>query len=236
MKSEDYIRLADASLGGTIVDNELKKDMNTFLELALVELKPYINTSQLITVPLQRKINIKDLGIYNVVSVFNGRAYDTGSEGYDIPYSDDALLFSMRGSNYATDTAGFNLRFRDSLAIQLLTSQVIKTATGLNELDYVQRGDYLYVDSMSGSSDITIEYNPIFESVEEITDPYWQGYVLRLLEARTKIALGRARGKYKLSNLPYEMDADTILAEGNQELEAIRDTLARNNDGLSWLD
>ena len=54
--------------------------------------------------------------------------------------------------------------------------------------------------------------------------------LLRLALALSKEALGRIRGKYKLNNALYDLDAEQLLSEGREELAAIREYLQTNSD------
>ena len=67
--------------------------------------------------------------------------------------------------------------------------------------------------------------------MEEITDDYWIDILRRLSVALVKIALGRLRTRFTQSNALWTQDGETLLAEGNETLKDLRETL-RVNDNL----
>lgn len=263
LTKNEYAKFIIAQLGGTIVDIELEQDVETFIDMSLIQLKPYMNTTKLMTLPMSGVIDLTGKGVYTVVHVFRGSASSvpsltgnnsttnsgimdgnvTGSDSttlgdgstqltlsHDGSWSSDSYLFNPNIFNYYGLLNGTSTT--DSIAITMLTTQIINTVAGgsSSDIDFYQDGDLLYVDVKGGDSEITIQYLPDYQSVEEVTEPFWINYILNLAVARTKIALGRARSKYTGSNLPYELDGDTILNEGITELETLTSELKENHD------
>ena len=72
---------------------------------------------------------------------------------------------------------------------------------------------------------VTIRYTPDFQDVSEIQSQTWIDYLIRMATANMKIALGRARSKYTVEGSNVSLDGDTLLSEGNAELEQIREEL-----------
>lgn len=236
MLKSQYVEMVTKMLGGSVVDVELVDDIDTFIDIALLEVKPYIGTSQYITLPYSHCIDLSDKNIYNVVAVYRGSVTD-GLESSGL--TDGALLFGTGAYTVAGNAYNslFDLSYSDQLAIRLLTRQVVNTVRNLTDIDFVFKDDKLYLETSDYVvNDITIEYNPKYENVEEITDPYWCSIIYRMTLANMKIALGRARGKYRLTNLSYELDSDTILQEGITELETLRTELKESNDIFFMLD
>lgn len=88
----------------------------------------------------------------------------------------------------------------------------------------------LYINSQyDNPSYVTIEYIPVYQRVEEITSDYWIDILKRISLALVKIALGRVRTRYTQSNALMQDDGSTMLAEGNEELKELRETLRSNN-------
>jgi hypothetical protein len=233
LTKKEYADYICKLLGGSVVDIELEDDIEDFIDLALLKVKPYIGSTKLITLPASDKIDLSDKKIYAVINVYRGTPIQTtnittATKGSG--QSDDAYLFNPGLFNYANNLLG--ITSTDSVAITILTNQVINQASGRpSDLEFVYDDDILYVElANAGCSEITVEYIPDYDDVSEITEPFWINYILNIAVAYTKIALGRARGKYKLSNLPYEMDSDTLLSEGNQELENLTTKLEDLND------
>ena len=87
----------------------------------------------------------------------------------------------------------------------------------------------LYINiSTNAPSTVTIEYVPRYDNVEEITSDYWIDILMRMSVALTKVTLGRIRSRFTQSNALWAMDGETLLAEGNAELDALREHLVNN--------
>ena len=71
---------------------------------------------------------------------------------------------------------------------------------------------------------ITVEYIPVYHDVSEVTSDYWIDIILRLSIALIKTILGRIRTKYTQTGALWNLDT-SILAEGQAELDAIREQL-----------
>jgi hypothetical protein len=89
---------------------------------------------------------------------------------------------------------------------------------------------------MDTSSQVTIEFVPRYDNVEEITSDFWIDVLMRMSKALTKITLGRVRGRYTQSNALWTSDADTMLQEGQTELSELRTYLADNTQLLFPID
>ena len=80
------------------------------------------------------------------------------------------------------------------------------------------------------TSQITIQYIPDYQSVEEITEVYWVDIILKLATAYAKQVLGRIRSKYTLNSAQYNLDGETLLAEAKEEITEITTFLKENVD------
>ena len=83
--------------------------------------------------------------------------------------------------------------------------------------------------STGAPKNITIEYVPRYENVEEITSDYWIDVLMRMCVATTKITVGRIRSRYKQSGALWTQDGDQILQEGINELSQLRESLQRDS-------
>ena len=75
---------------------------------------------------------------------------------------------------------------------------------------------------------ITLEYVPRYDNVEEITSDYWIDMLMKMCVALTKVTLGRIRTRYTQSNALWVQDGQQILEEGNTELNELRQHLVTN--------
>jgi len=106
------------------------------------------------------------------------------------------------------------------------TEQISNTFS--TDLDFKEDklGNKLYINFSGGvPSKVTIEYVPKFSNVNEVKGDYWVDILLRLALAHTKITLGRIRTRYTQSNALWTQDGETLLTEGNTELQALRERL-----------
>ena len=83
---------------------------------------------------------------------------------------------------------------------------------------------------------VTIEYIPIYQSVEEVEDDYWTDQIAKLSMALVKITLGRIRSFSTQTNALWTLDGDTLLAEGNADAQAIREGLVDNMNFMYPID
>ena len=96
---------------------------------------------------------------------------------------------------------------------------------------YDRASNKLYINASTGNpSRVTIEYIPVINRVEDISSYYWIDELMKLSIALIKVTVGRIRTKYSQSNALWQNDGQTILAEGQQELQAIREHLLQNTE------
>ena len=105
-----------------------------------------------------------------------------------------------------------------ALLIEQYFRNSILNDTTLNNIVYCTHRDPRPVS-------VTIRYTPDFQDVSEIQSQTWIDYLIRMATANMKIALGRARSKYTVEGSNVSLDGDTLLSEGNAELEQIREEL-----------
>lgn len=230
MKAETCISMIQKMLGFPVVEIEISpEDIKSYIDIAFLEVKPNLSTSKYMTLPFSPKVDLSDKGVYSVVSIYRGDTVGVG----DL-YSDESLLFG----NSVVSNGQYSYRSGvDSIVVNLLQKQINNTMTGTSDIDFIYKKPTLFVE-MSGtpSSTMTLEYIPDFKSIDDVDDPYWENLIYRLSLAYSKIALGRIRSKFKVSSVPYELDGDTLLSEGTQELADIRTKLEDSTDLFYPLD
>ena len=95
----------------------------------------------------------------------------------------------------------------------------------------------LYINiAMDRPSYITIEYVPECTSVEEIVSDYWIDMLMRMSVAIAKQVVGRIRTRFTQSNALWTMDGEALLAEGNEEMNNLREYLAANTQLMYPID
>ena len=82
---------------------------------------------------------------------------------------------------------------------------------------------------------VTINFKPEYLSVEDIRESHWETQLRKLALGMTKIILGRIRSKYTSNSAKFQLDGNTLLAEGNAEVQAVRQFLDENKDVFTVL-
>lgn len=240
MVLSDYRDEIKLKLTGDLLESEL--DDNTIdrvIKSSLRELQRYITSSNLITIPYKSCIDLsntedtngEELHVNSVIMVYRTDDLSGNStSGSHAAMSDPMqvaqwqLLSGMGNLNYFQD-AVYNYSAWTTL------QQIRNTTSTDLAFRFDKSTNKLYINVSEGTpSTITIEYIPVFQDVSEITSDYWSDILLRLSLAQTKVTLGRVRTRYVQSNALWSQDGDTILAEGKEELENIRQMLLDNSE------
>lgn len=219
MTIQDYIDYLELMLGGDFVEIEIKTAMNKVVKQSFEELKEYLTLNKFVTVPYSQRIDLSKYKVRSIVQVYREQAADSvsGTAG-----STDAFLLAVGMIQ--------GIPYDMSRYAQLLQVRQLKNTIS-TDLDYRWDDPFLYItQNAMQSALITIEYTPKLDSVEELIDDYWIGKLKKLALANAKIILGRVRGKYRLANALYDIDAQQILSEGLQEKKEIMDFLQQNSD------
>lgn len=213
-------------LTGGLLSCELEPAaIDKLINIALREIQRYYAATKLITVPYQACI---DLSEYDVSSV--SRVYR--AEGFvDSDKSNESTADPMLASQWQLLSGTGNLLGYSDFAYNYSAYNTLLQIRNTTSTDLAFRfqENKLYVNIASNKPDkITIEYVKRLEDVSEITSDYWIDNLCRLCVALAKITLGRIRSRYTQSNSLYQQDGDTLLQEGNAELEELRTYLQAN--------
>ena len=221
---EDYVEYINKILGSSIVNIEISQDIPYFVESAFKEIKNYITDVRTMTVPYAQVIDLAGKKVANVVYLMRGHN-TSGPGGFQ-----DIMYIYSRQSALSTYTLTDYARY--------LLVQQNKSMLGTDlDFHYDKINEKLYVYAQQALPTlVTLVYTPDYETVEEITEPFWQDYIRRLALALVKEAMGRVRGKYDLGSSTYKLDGDKLLAEAQQEQQQIREFLRSNSDMLFPLD
>lgn len=222
---DSYINDIKLMLGAPIVSIEVDEYLPQIVEMAFNELKHYITDVRFMTIPYStNSIDLKGMGVSNVVYIMRAKN-TTGPGGFQ-----DVMYIYSRQSALNTYT------LTDYARALLAQQNKNALATDL-DFNYDKINERLYVYAQQAlPTYITIAYTPEYRNVEDIIEPFWQDLLRRLATAMTKEVLGRVRGKYTLNSATYNLDADKLLAESQQELTEIRQYLNSNSDILLPID
>lgn len=212
-------------LGFPAVSNIDNLDINQAILIAFQELKSYIKTPVDKTVPYQRRIKLKDVGIITRRVLYVFAAYPR--IGLTLSSIDSGNVFQVAAAvnTYSSigQTGSLNI---DPIMTEMAMAQVRNTLATDFQWNYDATNDVVYCAHRDPRPvQVTIRYVPDFQDVSELKDPTWINYLIRLSTANMKLALGRARSKYTIEGSNVTLDGDVLLTEANAELEAIRSEL-----------
>lgn len=238
MHIDDFRDEIKLKLTGDILESELDDDtLNKIIKSALRELQRYINHTRLITIPYKECIDLSNsedtnneqLDVSSVVMVYRtedlaGTTTGDGSTSDPMQVAQWQLLSGMGNIMYFQD-AVYNYGAWTTL------QQLRNTTSTDLAFRFDKDSSKLYINVSNGTpGHITIEYIPVIHDVEEIKSDYWVDVLMRLSIALTKVTVGRIRTRYTQSNALWQGDGDTILAEGKEELNNLREMLLQNSE------
>ncbi len=239
MVLSDYRDEIKLKLTGDLLESELDDNtINRVIKSSLRELQRYISSTRFITVPYKSCIDLSNsddtngesIKVNSVIMVYRTEDLSGGGSGSTSALSDPMqvaqwqLLSGMGNLNYFQD-AVYNYGAWTTL------QQIRNTTSTDLAFRFDKDTNKLYINVSAGTpSTVTIEYVPVFQDVSEITSDYWIDILMRLSLAQTKVTLGRIRTRYVQSNALWSQDGDTILQEGKEELENIRQMLLDNSE------
>lgn len=218
-------------LTGGILDLELNDEaLDKVINAAFREVQRYINTTKVLKMEYKPCLDLSDLKVSTVVDVFRTQGYLSGDPGTDGSLVDPMyvaqwqMLAGISGNGLNVQDFGLNYAAWNS-ALQIKNTM----STDLS-FYFDKPSSCLYVNcAFDKPKYIAVRFIPRFDNVQEITSDYWIDIVIRMAVALTKVTLGRIRGRYTQSNALWVQDADTLLEEGNKELDELRTYLQDNN-------
>ena len=249
MRLADYVNEIKLELTGGVLELEITDDViASLVNKAFREIQRYIDIPKLVTVPFAPCIDlgpwVDDKGVQHegfkcssIVRVYrtvgyNGNNEVTNNQNINDPmYMQQWMIYSNGGSMYNLDNYVMNFAAYNTM---LQMRNTISTDMSWKE---DKEGKKLYINSAYDVPKmVTIEYIPIYQSVEEVEDDYWTDQIAKLSMALVKITLGRIRSFSTQTNAFWTLGGDTLLAEGNAEAQAIRQSLVDNMNFMYPID
>ena len=236
MNMKAYIDEIKLSVTGGILELEIEDSVIAKLvNSAMRELQRYICSTKIVTLPYSKCI---DLSNYNVNAV--ARVYRAQAEGTSAGISGETIDPVQIGLFQLTSNTGNMFNFNDYVYRYASWSSLQQIGNTLStDLSYYYEDaeKKLYINtSMDSGSQVTIEFVPRYDSVDEITSDFWIDVLMRMSKALTKVTLGRIRGRYTQTNALWTSDAETMLSEGQNELNELRTYLQKNTQLLFPID
>lgn len=238
MKLEEYIENLKLDLTGGILNLELNdKQLESVVKKSLWELQRYTNETKLMTIPFSKCIDLTNSNISAVVNVYrpnkSGEVDTDKSEGIS---SQDPMSM-QQWMVYSTGYGMYNLSdWLMNYSAYNTMQQISNTSSTDLAYKFDKSENKLYVNTVDSLTMITIEYIPIYQSVEDVKMDYWQDMLYKLSLANTKRILGRIRTKFSQTNPLWETDGATILEEGNTEYKELIELLRANSQVTYVLD
>lgn len=217
-RTKKIVQYIESQLGAQVLDLELTPgDIKQIVEQCFEELVHYMTDIYTVTVPYANCIDLSKYNIDAIESVL--RAQDSIQTG---------LVFDIYGVSLANITGTLDL---DSYTNALLTKRNLNILS--TDMDFVwdKPNKKLYlVANPNQPTYVTINFKPEYYSVEDIREQHWDTQLRKLALGTTKIVLGRIRSKYTSNSSKFQLDGQTLLAEGNAEVQAVRQYLDDNKD------
>lgn len=224
MTLAEYVDEINFSLGGSVLDVEIEKDLPRCVNRAFREVKRYVTTPAYMTVPFGVSTNgvgatldLSDKNVYSVVNVMRPNSYNSLS-------MNTLDVFGLNQTYSAVTNVNDYLN-------RMLRLQEINTIS--TDLDFIWDAHTKKLSVTMNppfTNMITIQYIPDYKDVEEITEVFWVDIIIKLATAYAKQVIGRIRSKYTLNSSQYSLDGEQLLSEANTEIQEILTYLRTNVD------
>lgn len=229
MDMQSYIDEIKLKLTGGVLDLELDDStLQKVVNAAFREVQRYIDSTRLATIPFKSCIDLSDCHVSSVSRVFRSQSYQN-SDASDGSVS----MFDPLAASQWQLLSGSGLYNLNDYVYRYATWNSLLQLRNTTSTDLLFRFDrhtnYLYINVIDKPQFITIEYVPRYDSVDEVVSDYWIDKIVQLATALTKVTLGRIRSRYTQSNALWTQDGETLLQEGNEELNTLREELRTNH-------
>lgn len=199
-------------LGGKVVNIEIDDhDIGQLINMAYRKIKPYISDRKLITVPAARVIDLSQEKVLEVLRVFPAnQIYADGNEimfDFQAYRVDNGNVKEAIVGSYGTQDMSIRFQFEDG-KLYLSPGSVINSVTAECIVDV---------------------------SVEDLKDERAISWIQDYSMALCKESLGRIRGKFRSSNLPVELDGETLLSEAQSMKDSLESQLLDRDFGPSFV-
>lgn len=232
MTMSEIIEEVSFLLGLPSVSNVEGLDPQKAVLIAFRELKRYMKTPVDKTVPFSTRVDLKQVGIVTKRVLYVQAAYPR--IGLTMSSIDSGNVFQVAAAvnvySAIGNTSSLNI---DPIMTEMAMAQVRNTLSTDFQWKYDANNNVVYCTHRDPRpAAITIRYVPDYQDVSEIENTTWLDYLVRMSTANMKLALGRARSKYTIEGSNVTLDGETLLAEANAELEAIRTELESRKNKL----
>lgn len=222
-RMKSIVLYIQSQLGGQVLELELTPDqIKQIVEQAFEEIVHYMTDTYTVTVPYAQCIDLKKYHIDSVESV--SRSQDSILSG--VPYMIPAMQLSNVTGMYNLDGYASALSVKRNL-------NILST-----DMDFIwdKPNKKLYITANPNiPTNVTIKFKPEYYSVEDIREQHWETQLRKLALGMCKVVIGRIRSKYTSNSAKFQLDGNTLLAEGNAEIQEVRQFLDNNKDVFTVL-
>lgn len=232
MQMEEYVSQIAFLLGFPSNKNVENASIEQAVQIAFREMKRYMDTPVDKTVPYSQRIDLKEVGI-DTVKVLGCQAANPRI-GLVMSTIESGNVFQLAASlNTYGNISNSSILNIEPIVKNLAYAQVRNCLTTDFQWKYDLPNQCIYCAHRDPvPAQVTIRYVPVFHDVAEITNQTYIDFIVRLGLANMKISLGRSRSKYRVEGSNVTLDGETLLQEGNAEIEAIRTELGSNQTKL----
>ena len=228
---QEYIDYVKLMLTANVLELEIPDEtIGKFVDQALQEVQRYIDETKVITVPFAKCIDLEGFKHSAIVHVYRCQGF-TGDTTTGITTSEVDPMYAQTWSVFSNGGTMYNLQNYVMNYLSYNTLLQMRN-TGSTDMSFREdkHGNKLYINSAYSHPDkVTIEYVPLFETVEEVTSDYWIDILKRLALSLVKIGLGRLRTYSTQTNALWQLDGEKLLQEGNEEIKELREVLRANS-------
>lgn len=234
MTMDAYLDEIKLEVTGGLLELEISDDtLRSIVQASLRELQRYICSTKLITVPYQKSIDLKDNKVNSVARVYRAEGTNVSANSSSTDPTAIAMWQLTSGVGNMYNFNEYISRFGAYSTMQ----QIRNTLSTDLAYYYDDAESKLYINTaLSPGENITIEFVPRYDAVEEVTSDFWIDVLMRMSKALTKVTLGRIRGRFTQTNSLWVSDAETMRTEGNTELSELRAYLQTNTQLLYGID
>lgn len=218
-KEKTLINRIRLMLGGSVVKVEISdKDIKQLIDIALDTVAPYIVDYKYLTFPYSSSIDLSNENVEEVLRVIP--ATDIGS-------SQD----QSQGEEFIFDFTSWSKT--DSLdrldPLQMIRRKIVPDID--IPFEYDAESKTLMVKRGVTLGNITVECIPEVLKLEDLRDKSTLKWVYLYTLALAKEVVGRIRSKAKSTNIPIELDGETLLSEASTEKGSLESSLLADQTG-----
>lgn len=238
---EAMIRRIKLPLTGGVLKLEISDDViGEAIAMALERVQRYMDVPTFVTVNYSTCIDLStfDPKVSTVTNIYRTSSFMSATD----PRANGLAIDPMYSQWWAALSGGFGTSYNYNNAMMNLASwttmlQIRNTISTDLQFDVDQYHEKLYIScAYDFPPKITIEYVPIYDSLESIHSEYWLNIIEKYASALVKVTIGNLRTYATQTNAIWSVagSGETLLQQGTQEIADLETDL-KNNVSLIYL-